>query len=93
MYKPIKLNTMANYITQWKPCVTINGQTTRFSTYREIKKNMKLLLQRSTNNEVFVSRSLRGEWGEWFEYWCMSSPEMIKGKIVRKPVIFKQGWM
>ena len=75
---------MANHITQWKPSVTINRQTTRFSTYRELRRNMKLLLERSTDNEVFVSRSLRGEWGEYFEYWQMSNG---------KPVIIKQGWM
>lgn len=75
---------MANNITQWKPTVTINGQTTSFSTYRELKNNMKLLLKRSYDNSVFVSRSKRGEWGEWFEYWAMSNC---------KPVITKQGWM
>jgi hypothetical protein len=83
---------MANHITQWKPEVTINvrefGETisrkTGFSTYRELVKNMKLLLQRSTDNEVFVSRSIRGEWGERFEYW-----QMYEGK----PRIFKEGWM
>jgi hypothetical protein len=76
---------MANHITQWKPTVTINGQQTSFSNYGEVKRNMKLLLQRSNNNEVRVSRSRRGQWGEWFEYWHTCS----KGK----PVIFKQGWM
>ena len=76
---------MANHITQWKPQVHITGQkTTSFSTYREVVRNMKLLLQRSKDNEVFVSRSKRGEWGEWFEYWQMSGG---------KPMIFKQGWM
>ena len=45
---------------------------------------MKLLLKRSIDNSVFVSRSKRGEWGEWFEYWAMSNC---------KPVITKQGWM
>ena len=41
---------MANNLTQWKPTVTINvrefseskRQTTSFSTYRELVKNMKL---------------------------------------------------
>jgi len=75
---------MANHITQWKPQVTINGQTTSFSTYAEVKRNMKLLLQRSNDNEVRVSRSRRGEWGEWFEYWSMSNG---------KPVITRKGWM
>ncbi|MDD4922194.1 MAG: hypothetical protein PHS30_06925 [Bacteroidales bacterium] len=84
---------MANHITQWKPQVTVNGKTTSFSSYKEVKKNMKLLLDRSIiennlqgNGEVMVSRSRRGEWGEWFEYWCIS----LK---TGKPVIFKQGWM
>jgi len=85
---------MANNITQWKPSVTINGKTTRFSTYRELVKNMKLLLDRDTqerrlcdymNAEVFVSRSKRGEWGEWFERWSYDAN--------RKPTIIKQGWM
>jgi hypothetical protein len=90
---------MANHITQWKPTVTIKvrgidkPQTTSFSTYKELVRNMRLLLNRSTNNEIFVSRSKRGEWGEWFEYWSMSEPKMIDGKIVNKPYIFKQGWM
>lgn len=85
---------MANNRTQWKPTVTINGKTTSFSTYRELVKNMKLLLDRSIseqrlvdymNAEVRVSRSKRGEWGEWFEYWSYNSK--------RQPVINKQGWM
>lgn len=89
---------MANHITQWKPTVTIKvryskPQTTSFSTYRELVRNMRLLLNRSIDNEVFVSRSKRGQWGEWFEYWRMSEPEFVGDKIVNKPYIFKQGWM
>lgn len=85
---------MANNITQWKPQVTINGKTTSFSTYREVLRNMKLLLDRCIqeqrlydymNAEVRVNRSKRGEWGEWFEYWGYDAN--------RKPVINKQGWM
>jgi hypothetical protein len=75
---------MANHITQWKPQVTVNGQCTRFNTYAEVKRKMKSLLQESNNNEVSVSRSRRGEWGEWFEYWSLSNGQ---------PVIKKQGWM
>jgi hypothetical protein len=85
---------MANTITQWKPQVTINGKTIIFSTYREVKKNMKLLLDRCieekrlkdyTNARVRVNRSIRGEWGEWFEYW--------RYDLNRKPFIDRQGWM
>ena len=75
---------MANTITQWKPQVHINGQTTSFSTYRELRRNMKLLLERSTEQIVTVSRSRRGEWGEWFEKWGMYNG---------KPVKLKEGWM
>ena len=75
---------MANNITQWKPQVTINGQTTSFDTYRELLKNMKLLLQRSNNNEVCVSRSKRGQWGEWFERWQLQCG---------KPVLIKACWL
>lgn len=38
---------MENTITQWKPQVTVNGQTTQFKSYAEIKRNMSLLLDRS----------------------------------------------
>ncbi len=34
-------------------------------------------------DEVFVTRSRRGEWGEWFEKWVL-----INGK----PTIIKKGW-
>lgn len=78
----------------FKPHVTINGRTTIFSTYAEVKKNMKLLLDRCIvekrlndymNAEVYVSRSRRGEWGEWFEYWGYNAE--------RKPIIIRKGWM
>lgn len=59
---------------EWKP----------FPTYSQLKKKLKELIELSPEKEVFVSRSRRGEWGEWFEYWSLS-----KGK----PVITRQGWM
>jgi len=80
---------MANNITQWKPQVSYTDryhERKQFpvNTYAEVKSRMKEFLQDSHNNEVNVSRSRRGEWGEWFEYWSMSNG---------KPVINKQGWM
>lgn len=68
----------------FKPQVMIDNETLVFNTYAEIKKRMKSLIDKSSNNEVFVTRSRRGEWGEWFEYWHFNSE--------RKPVIIKQGW-
>lgn len=56
----------------------------RFDTYRDLKKNLKKLLEDSIDNEVFVVRSRRGEWGEWFEHWGLSSDGL--------PIITKQGW-
>lgn len=56
----------------------------RFNTYAELKKNLTEMLNESINDVVSVSRSRRGEWGEWFEKW-----ELINGK----PKITNQGWM
>lgn len=68
---------MANHMTQWKPeassykreCGETKRRTIRFNTYRELLKNMKAMLEESPDNEVCVSRSKRGQWGEWFEKW------------------------
>lgn len=56
----------------------------RFNTYAKLKSEIKQMLSDSFNDVVSVSRSRRGEWGEWFEKW-----ELIDGK----PKITKQGWM
>jgi len=55
-----------------------------FPTYREFKKNVKELLKSNPNDCVTVTRTRRGEWGEWFERW-----ELINGK----PKITKQTWL
>jgi hypothetical protein len=59
--------------------------TKKFNTYTELKKALKdyILDNHIGEDPVFVSRSRRGEWGEWFEKW-----EKINGK----PKITKQGW-
>jgi len=46
---------------------------------------MNIMLNESKNRIVMVSRSRRGEWGEWFEYWSFNTEN--------KPIIIKQGWM
>ena len=55
-----------------------------YKTYRELKKDLRGAIEMSRDNEVTVSRSRRGEWGEWFERWSI-----IQGK----PKITKQGWL
>jgi hypothetical protein len=59
-------------------------KTIRYSTYRELKKNIKNHLEENEESIIPVSRSRRGEWGEWFENW-----QLIDGV----PTIIKQGWM
>jgi hypothetical protein len=59
--------------------------TKRFNTYAELKKALKdyILHNHIGDDEVFVSRSRRGEWGEWYEKWSL---------VNNKPTIVKQGW-
>lgn len=58
--------------------------TNVYETYDKLKRAMKAMLNASHDDMVYVSRSRRGEWGEWFEHWSM-----VNGK----PKIIKQGWM
>ena len=59
--------------------------TTRiFNTYRELKKNLPLLIKESYYDEVAVYRTRGAGWNEWFEYWRLDD----KGK----PVLGKHGW-
>lgn len=58
-------------------------KTIQYKTYRELKKNLKKHLQENIENVVCVSRSKRGEWGEFYENWKL---------IDNKPTIIKSGW-
>ena len=58
--------------------------TNVYDTYAKLRRGMKAMLNASIDDMVYVSRSRRGEWGEWFEYWSL-----VNGK----PKIIKQGWM
>lgn len=57
-----------------------------YPTYRKVKSRVINVLKHENpiDNEVSVSRSRRGEWGEWFETWAL---------VDGKPKIIKQGWM
>ena len=55
-----------------------------FPTYRELKKNLIPIMKQYGVTQVSVSRSRRGEWGEWFEYWHLHGNKLSKGK---------EGWM
>lgn len=54
-----------------------------FNTYREVKSKMKAFMNDSFDENVWVYRKRRGEWGEWFEHWA---------RIGTKCEIYKQGW-
>jgi hypothetical protein len=60
-------------------------KTERFNTYTQLKKALKdrILHEHIGEDEVFVTRSRRGEWGEWFEKWVL---------INKNPTIIKKGW-
>jgi len=75
-------------MAKFKPQVTIitkvnQYKTLHYPTYKELVKNMKRHLEENLEANISVSRSRRGEGGEWYEIW-----EMIKGK----PTIIKKGW-
>ena len=60
-------------------------KTEIFKTYAELKKALKdrILHEHIGEDEVFVTRSKRGEFGEWFEKWAL---------VDGKPKITKKGW-
>lgn len=58
--------------------------TKQFDTYAKLKKRLKAILTSNLDEYAFVSRSRKGEWGEWFEHWAL-----VNGK----PRIIKQGWL
>ena len=65
----------------------LNGmqyKTFVFPTYRQLKSKLKSIMQEYRVDEVTVSRSLRGEWGEYYEYWHLNGNRLSKGK---------EGWM
>lgn len=65
--------------------VTSPYKTERFNTYAELKKALRerILHDHIGEDQVFVSRSRRGTWGEYYEKW---------GLVNGKPTITKQGW-
>lgn len=65
--------TNENMVSVWKT----------FKTYREVKSKMKAFMNDSFDENVWVYRKRRGEWGEWFEHWA---------RIGTKCEIYKQGW-
>jgi hypothetical protein len=78
-------------MSNFKPSIRINLRNFRseqktYPTYKELRRNLIKHLLESYDSEATVSRSKRGEWGEWFEIWRLD----FDGKSA---TIIKQGWM
>ena len=76
-------------MAKFRPQVHITRQGEKleriqFRTYRELKREIPSLLKLDEDAEgLFVVRSKRGQWGEWFERWKLENG---------KPTIVKEGW-
>jgi hypothetical protein len=69
----------------FRPTVNFGDKEISYPKYKDVKKDLKRLLERSPDGIVRVYRSRRGQWGEWFEHWQFNAE--------RKPVVIKEGWM
>lgn len=70
----------------WVKPTPSKSETHVYNTYRELKKDLKRHIERCIEVEgVYVVRSRRGSWGEWFEYWKLDAEG--------KPYIDREGWM
>jgi len=80
MRKPFK-KPWANYRSQ-------NGtdECRTFDSYRALRKAMKEMMNDSVDNVVEVTRTRRGEWGQWFERWAIN-------EATNKLEIIKETWL
>jgi len=70
----------------WVKPTPSKTETHQYDTYRELKKTLKGHCEKCIEVEgVYVVRSKRGEWGEYFEYWKLDGEG--------KPYIDREGWM
>jgi hypothetical protein len=74
-----------------KPWATIyvhefKAQTMSYDSYASLKKDMLLLMGRSYDDRVRVTRTRRGEWGQWYEEWG-------RHPVTGKPIIIKSTWL
>ncbi len=67
-YRANRENLKSNYLTRY------------FKTYRELVKAIPEMTGDSYDDEINVTRSRRGKWGEWFETW-------------KNGVKIEEGWM
>ena len=80
----VTVHVPRNYSGEFDKHVCNGSIQKSFSTYAEVNRRMRDLLNLSEDNDVSVYRHRRGEWGEWFEHW-----HMLNGR----PEIRVSGWM
>ena len=56
----------------------------QYPTYRELRKNLRKHLEENLEPTIGIYRSRRGEWGEYYENWCISGNKLC---------LIKKGWM
>ena len=67
-----------------RPWTHINRELREYPTYRGLVKDLPNLFKELNGTDtIHITRQLRGQWGQRFEYW-----KMIDGK----PSIVKEGW-
>jgi hypothetical protein len=76
-------------MSNFKPSICIRNKNHEpkwrtFKTYAELKKNLPQAIEDTIEDYVTVSRSRRGEWGEWFEHWILFNGNLVK---------IKEGWL
>lgn len=55
-----------------------------YSTYRELRRDLKRQLKESVDDTISVARSKRGQGFEWFEIWELTA--------AGKPRLVREGW-
>jgi hypothetical protein len=56
-----------------------------YKDYTTLKKNLIKLINKSWDRTVCVTRTRRGEWGQWFERWVLNENG--------KPYKTKETWL
>jgi hypothetical protein len=68
----------------WYKTKDSKSEWVEYSTYAELRSNLKKHLDESPEPYISVYRSRRGEFGEWYEHWALS--------VDGRPKIIKSGW-
>jgi hypothetical protein len=77
--------------TEKKPFVWYRSQNGTdecrvYDTYAILRSKMKALMADSIDNVLTVTRTRRGEWGQWFEEWHID-------EYTNKLTKVKEGWL